>query len=68
VSQTSTNVVLPVAARIWPASSVGGCTTMGAYRVVEMHIEERIPIHVVPLRTPERIQAAQEAEVLSRSR
>ncbi len=31
-------------------------------RVVEFIVEEGIPIHAIPLRTPERIQAAREAE------
>ena len=31
-------------------------------RVVALQVEEGIPLHVIPLRTPERIQAAREAD------
>ena len=30
-------------------------------RVVELLVDEGIPVHVIPLRTPERVQAAMEA-------
>ena len=37
-------------------------------RVVELIADEGIYVHVIPLRTPERIQAAREAEERSQSR
>ncbi len=34
-------------------------------RVVELQVDERIPIHVIPLRTPERVTAAREERRLT---
>lgn len=31
-------------------------------RVVELQVEERIPVHVIPIRTPARVVAAMEAQ------
>jgi hypothetical protein len=31
-------------------------------RVVELQVEERIPVHVIPIRTPERILAAHRSQ------
>jgi hypothetical protein len=37
-------------------------------RVVELQAEEGIPIHVIPIRTPERVQASLQAASVHRSR
>ena len=37
-------------------------------RLVDLQVEERIPVHVVPIRTPERILAELRAEPRSRHR
>jgi hypothetical protein len=37
-------------------------------RVVELQVEERIPIHVIPIRTPERILASMSNETRARRR
>jgi hypothetical protein len=37
-------------------------------RVVELQVDERLPVHVIPVRTPERIEASRQIELQGKRR